>query len=325
MLIFPFVSKPVGVCAPASTYKEGHVVVVIGEILIDIFQDYERIGGAPFNFAFHLKKLGFPVCFFTRVGRDRHGERIIDMLEKNGFNLADVQMDSRYPTGTVRVDLDQQGIPQFDICVNAAYDQLDLSIADGSVADGAEMIYFGTLLQRTDAACRQVQRFLSHTNEGARHFCDINLRPPHVNPDALAGSLHHADLLKVNESELVDIRRAFDGPVAACDVMPWLMETFTIGAVSLTRGSRGSVFYSQDGPITSPTVPSPSIVDTVGAGDGYAAILAAGCIRQVPWAETLHQASVFASRICGIAGAVPDDDAFYDDFRSLLKGDADGR
>jgi len=300
------------------------VIVVIGEILIDIFQDYERIGGAPFNFAFHLKKLGFPVRFFTRVGNDRHGKRIIDMLEKNGFDLADVQMDSRHSTGTVRVDLDQRGIPHFDIRANVAYDQLDLNIADVPGAAGADMIYFGTLLQRTDAACRQVQRFLSHIKKGARRFCDINLRPPHVNPDAVAGSLRHADLLKVNEAELADIQRAFDGPTEENDVMPWLMETFEIDAVALTRGSRGSLFYCHDETITSPTVPSPSIVDTVGAGDGYAAILAAGCMQQIPWAETLRQASDFAARICGIAGAVPDYDTFYNEFRRLTKGAAVG-
>ena len=301
------------------------MIVVIGEILIDIFRDYEQIGGAPFNFAFHLKKLGFPVRFITRVGNDGHGKRIIGMLEKNGFNIADVQIDSRHPTGAVRVDLDQKGIPHFDILANVAYDQLDLNVPEVSGADGADMLYFGTLLQRTDAACRQVQRLLSHTNKGARRFCDINLRPPHVNPDAVAGSLHHADLLKVNEEELVYIQRAFDGPAEENAVMPWLMETFKIKAVALTRGSRGSVFYGHDGPINRPAVPSPPIVDTVGAGDGYAAILAAGCIRQIPWAETLRQASDFASRICGIAGAVPNDDAFYNDFRRLLKGDADGR
>jgi fructokinase len=301
------------------------VIVVIGEILIDIFQDYERIGGAPFNFAFHLKKLGFPVRFFTRVGNDRHGKRIIDMLEKNGFNQADVQVDSRHPTGTVHVDLDQQGIPNFDICVNVAYDHLDLNIADRLDAGVADMIYFGTLLQRTDAACRQVQRFLSHTNKGARRFCDINLRPPHVNPDAVAGSLRHADLLKVNEAELEEIQRSFDGPAEANDVMSWLMETFTIGAVAITRGSRGSEFYSHDGSIAIPIVPSSSTIDTVGAGDGYAAILAAGCLQQIPWEVTIRQASRFAARICGIAGAVPDDENFYNDFRPLMRGDADGR
>jgi len=301
------------------------VIVVIGEILIDIFQDYQRIGGAPFNFAFHLKKLGFPVRFFTRVGNDRHGRRIIDMLEKNGFNPADVQVDSRLPTGTVRVDLDKRGIPHFEICTDVAYDQLDLNTADVLGAADADMIYFGTLLQRSEAGCRRVHRFLSRKNNGTRHFCDINLRPPHVNVNAVAESLHHADLLKVNEEELVTIQRAFDGPAEETAVMPWLMETFKISAVALTRGSQGSVFYSHDGQIDSPVVPSPSIIDTVGAGDGYAAILAAGWLRLMPWGETLRQASCFAARICGIAGAVPDDETFYDDFKPLRKGGADGR
>ena len=184
------------------------MIVVIGEILIDIFQDYQRIGGAPFNFAFHLRKLGFPVRFFTRVGNDRHGRLIIDMLIENGFNEADVQVDPRYPTGTVRVDLDEKGIPHFDICENVAYDHLDLNVADVSDAGGAEMIYFGTLLQRTDSGYRQANRFLSSNNNSTTRFCDINMRPPHVNLHAVAGSLHHADLLKVNEAELADIQHA---------------------------------------------------------------------------------------------------------------------
>jgi fructokinase len=301
------------------------VIVVIGEILMDIFQDYQRIGGAPFNFAFHLRKLGFPVRFFTRVGNDRNGRYLIDVLTKNGFNKSDIQVDPRHPTGTVNVDLDEQGIPHFDIRENAAYDHLDLNATNVLDAGGAELIYFGTLLQRTDSGCHQTHRFLSRNNKGITRFCDINMRPPHVNVHAVAGSLHHADLLKVNEAELTDIQRVFKGPSDEDDAMPWLMETFKISAVALTRGNRGSTFYHHDGRIESPVAPGPPIVDTVGAGDGYAAILAAGCMRKLHWGETIRQASRFAARICGIAGAVPDNENFYDDFQPLMKGDANGR
>jgi fructokinase len=300
------------------------VIVVIGEILIDMFPEYQRIGGAPFNFAFHLKKLGFPVRFFTRVGDDRYGRGIIDMLKDNGFNDADVQTDSRHPTGTVRVDLDGQGVPHFKICENVAYDHLDLDVADVLAADNVEMIYFGTLLQRSAAGCRQVRRFLSRQGETITRFCDINMRPPHVNAIAVAESLHHTDLLKLNETELEDIQQAFDGPTAIGDIMPWLMETFAISAVALTRGSQGSTFYSADTLISQPAIAGTTIIDTVGAGDGFAAILAAGYVRQVPWEETVRHASRFAARICGIPGAVPDEESFYDEFRPLLKGDANG-
>lgn len=300
------------------------MIVVIGEILIDIFRDYQRIGGAPFNFAFHLKKLGFPVRFLTRVGDDRFGRRIVDHLQASGFDTADVQIDLRHPTGTVRVDLDRDGVPHFNICENVAYDYLDLNADDAPDTAGAQMIYFGTLLQRTEAGHRQVQRFLSRTSVQATRFCDVNLRPPHVNPDAVAGSLDQADLLKLNQDELADIRRLLGGPTATGDPIAWLMRQFAISAVALTRGSRGSIFYSRDATIGSPAVQGAAIVDTVGAGDGYAAILAAGYIRQLPWEAVLGQASRFAAQICGLAGAVPDNERFYDDFRSWMKGNAHG-
>ncbi|MDX2453184.1 PfkB family carbohydrate kinase, partial [Desulfosarcina sp.] len=253
------------------------------------------------------------------------GRRIIDMLEKNGFNEADIQIDYRHPTGTVRVDLDARGIPHFDIRTDVAYDHLNLNLTDILDTGGADMIYFGSLLQRTDSSRSQVQRFLSRNTNSATRFCDINMRPPHVNGNAVAESLHHADLLKVNEEELAEIQRAFDGPTDRGGVMPWLMETFKISAVALTRGSRGSTFYNRDGQISSPAVAGPPIVDTVGAGDGYAAILAAGRLRKLPWEETIRQASRFAAQICGIAGAVPDNESFYDDFQLHMKGDANGR
>lgn len=301
------------------------MIVVIGEILIDMFKDYHRIGGAPFNFAFHLKHLGFPVRFLTRVGDDQNGRRIIGMLKECGFSEADIQIDSRFPTGTVHVDLDGDGVPQFDIIENVAYDHLDLDIGRIEDAGPTGMIYFGTLVQRTDSGFRQVQRFLDRQGSAATCFCDINMRPPHVNAQAVAGSLLHADLLKLNEAELAEILRAFEGPATAGEGIGWLMDKFEVSTLALTRGERGSTLYRRHHEISRPAMPGTGIIDTVGAGDGYAAILAAGYLRNIPWAETIEQASRFASRICGIPGAVPDDQMFYDDFRPSMKGQPNGR
>ncbi|RZB32094.1 MAG: hypothetical protein SRB1_01713 [Desulfobacteraceae bacterium Eth-SRB1] len=49
------------------------MILAIGEILYDIFPEYKRLGGAPFDFAFHLKNLGMPVCFVSRIGNDLEG------------------------------------------------------------------------------------------------------------------------------------------------------------------------------------------------------------------------------------------------------------
>lgn len=298
------------------------MVVVIGEVLIDLFQNYERIGGAPFNFAYHLNKLGFPVRFFTRVGEDRYGQRILDLLRQNDFDLSDVQIDPRHPTGTVRVDLDAKGVPHFDICENVAYDHLDLGTCNAPVAGRTTMIYFGSLLQRTDFGHRQVQGFLSGKGHATLGFCDINMRPPHVNAKAVADSLKYADLLKLNEYELANIQRTLNGPSAPDNVIPWLMHRFKINTVALTRGSRGSRLYQTGNEISSPGAPGVSVVDTVGAGDGFAAIMAAGYIGNRSWEVTVEQATRFAAKICGIPGAIPDDEAFYEDFQASIRGTA---
>ena len=146
------------------------MVIVLGEILIDVFPDDRRIGGAPFNFAFHLKQMGVPVRFITRVGDDADGRQILARLRSAGFETADVQIDPHHPSGTVRVALDDDGVPRFTICEDVAYDHLDLTAAPTADRHAPRMIYFGSLVQRTDGGHRQVRGFLDSCDESAVRF-----------------------------------------------------------------------------------------------------------------------------------------------------------
>jgi fructokinase len=303
------------------------MIIVIGEILIDIFPEYERIGGAPFNVACHLQRLGWPVRFFTRVGEDRNGRKILSLLERCGFDTADVQRDAVHPTGTVRVTLDDAGVPQFDIRSDVAYDHLDLDghprFANAGV--DATLVYFGTLLQRTDDGRRTVQHFLNRCCPSATRFCDINLRPPHVSDDAIVASLQQADLLKLSADELVDLQQRLGAPADVLSVLRWLMDRFAIHTAALTSGEQGSRLVDASGEYHVAAEPVPRVVDTVGAGDGYAAVLAAGMLKGLPWEGVMRQASDFAARLCGIAGAIPDNASFYDGLHPLMKGTGNGR
>ncbi len=301
------------------------MILVIGEVLVDRFPNYERIGGAPFNFAHHLNKMGFAVRLLTRVGDDAAGRRIRNQLRHSGFDGADVQVDPRHPTGSVQVALDGQGVPHFDILENVAYDHLELDSVTAADLSGAAMIYYGSLVQRTPAGHRQVQQLLDRTPEGAICFCDINMRPPHVNPRALEASLRRADLLKLNADELAEVQGRFNGPARVDAGVGWLMADYRIRTVALTLGSSGSRLYHDGEMIQSPASSSATVVDTVGAGDAYAAVLAAGMLRRLSWQKTVGQASRFAASVCGIPGAVPDDSGFYDDLRSILEEGSNGR
>lgn len=295
------------------------MIMVIGEILIDRFVDYERIGGAPFNFAFHVKQIGWPVRFLTRIGKDAQGRQIRRALTDSGFRSEDIQIDSRHPTGVVNVALDHGGIPQFDICRDVAYDYLDLSRIRQPELSDVQLIYFGTLIQRTPPGCRQVQALLEQVAPGTCVFCDINLRPPHINTEAIRTSLRYADILKLNTEELMRISAMFSGPEDETGAIKWLMRTYGISQVVLTLGANGSKVISGKGTSASPPVKIETIVDTVGAGDAYAAVYAAGYLKGLPTQSILGLATEFAAQVCGLPGAVPSGTAPYQILRQKLE------
>jgi len=294
------------------------MIIVIGEILVDCFPTYDRIGGAPFNFAYHLRQLGWPVRFISRIGNDANGEKIRGFLEERGFPDTDIQIDNRHATGKVAVSLDTGGIPRFAICKDAAYDYIELPPITEFSESAIDMIYFGTLAQRTSRGFAQVRNFLEHTKAPTIRFCDINLRPPHINAAAIAASLTHADILKLNADELVRVSALCHGPDRYDEAIAWLRSNFTIPTIAITRGHQGSALYTDTGAIVSPPVQVAKIVDTVGAGDAYAAILAGGRLKHLPDAVTLELATRFAADICTLAGAIPDDDQRYKDLNDQM-------
>lgn len=296
------------------------MILVIGEILFDIFVKSKRLGGAPFNFAYHLKQFGFPVRFISRIGMDDNGREILNRIQEAGFDPGDIQIDNAHPTGTVQVQVDQNGIPKFDILSDVAYDYIELN--PEAYADhllNAELVYFGTLMQRTDPAFKQVQQFLDRKQADTVFFYDINLRPDCYSDKVIESSLFKTDILKLNADELRECIRITgldnDGPPA----IRHIMTQYSLHTVALTKGDAGSELYTPEGVRRSAPEPAEFIVDTVGAGDAYASMLAAGILMKWSLQKMLSRATAFASRICTIKGALPDSAAFYEPLRKQMK------
>ena len=126
------------------------MILVIGEILFDIFEKEKQLGGAPFNFAYHLKNFGFPVRYISRIGNDSHGKEILTILEQYHFNIDDIQRDDHHDSGTCVGHRSASGNPTFHIKQDVAYDYIDyLPKKHLSLIDTADVIYFGTLVQRS--------------------------------------------------------------------------------------------------------------------------------------------------------------------------------
>ncbi|MDJ0780319.1 MAG: carbohydrate kinase [Desulfosarcinaceae bacterium] len=284
------------------------MVIVFGEILLDIFPDYTRIGGAPFNFAFHLHRLGIPVRFVSRIGRDENGEKIQAFLEEQRFPADDLQVDDNCPTGTVQVTLDAQGSPRFDIRTGVAYDEIELApLAAPLSARPPALFYFGTLAQRTPAAHARLLRLVDRLPSRTRCFYDINLRPGATPPDIVAASLSRSRILKLSEAELHWLQRELGAPRGEEACLAWLHERYALDTIALTFGAAGSLLSTGEGTSRIGPAPVGTVVDAVGAGDAYAALLAYGHLHQWSADRILKRAAAFAAEICRLPGAVPID------------------
>jgi fructokinase len=295
------------------------MILVTGEILFDLFKDRRRMGGAPFNFAFHLKKLGFDVRFISRVGNDDLGKEILDFLSSHQFNTTDIQIDPVLPTGTVQVDVSENS-HTFTIIKNTAWDRIDFNPQMASLmAQGPELFYFGSLVQRTETGRALIQRILERKVLGTRVFCDINLRPASYNAAVIQTCLSGADILKLNKEELKAAAGDTVGSEAtAGEAARGLMREHRINRIILTLGPDGSSWFTQDTVHHRPAAPVPEIKDTVGAGDAYAAMSAAGLLKNLPPAVCMELASEFAAHICTLEGALPRDDHIYREFNQRM-------
>lgn len=301
------------------------MIIAIGEILYDVFPEFKRLGGAPFNFSAHLQAVGFPVVFVSRVGDDADGERIRAAAAGRGFDPAYLQTDPDRPTGHVNVTLHAEGVPEFEIVRDVAYDRIAYTDAlAGAVRSAPRLIYYGTLIQRTRNGFETVRKILENRPPDTRCFYDINLRPGCWSREVLAESLRHCDVLKVNADEMDTLGPLF-GLESAEDrhaAVGALRDRFDIGWVCLTRGGDGSVLYTPEGRFSAGVGEAVRVTDTVGAGDAYASVLAAGYLRNWPPDRIIRRATRFAATLCGVSGAVPDDDSVYDEFRTWIREDA---
>lgn len=297
------------------------MVLVIGEVLFDVFPQYRRIGGAPFNFAFHLHHLGFTVRFVSRIGADAPGREVLAFFESRGLSTGGLQVDPTHATGQVQVSLDQNAVPTFDILPDMAYDHIDIDRSvEKLLAAPPRLIYFGTLAQRAPQGFRTLQTLLRRRHPDTRTFCDINLRPGGYSREVILASLRETDLLKLSIEELGVVRTMVAGPADDRALIDRLRSDFDIEVLVLTRGAAGSEWHARDSHHRLAPPSLAAVTDTVGAGDAHAAMIAVGYLRQWPAEKTLAAANRLAAAVCTIQGALPDKDDLYTEIHTILEG-----
>ena len=291
-------------------------VLLFGEVLADIFPSHTVLGGAPFNVARHLKAFGRNPVLLSRIGDDEIGREILATMARNGMTVSGIQLDNHHPTGQVKVHLEQSG-HRFEILPCQAYDFIHPAVARMiRLPLNPALVYFGTLAQRHEVSARALKTLLRSTR--APKFLDINLRAPWFDEKILRSSLKYADIVKLNSEELALLAQMLSLPSGEPQHQAdALMRQFDLQQVVVTCGADGAWQMNQNGKVfeVGNSHPGISVVDTVGAGDGFAAVYILGALRNWSMATTLVRANDFAAAICGIRGAIPNHDDFYQPFR----------
>lgn len=280
------------------------VIVGLGEVLWDMLPDGKKIGGAPANFAYHISQCGFPTYLVSAVGRDELGEQIRDTLSVAGLNVLLPVVEQ--PTGTVDVELDSEGIPQYTIRENVAWDNIPFTPEVEALAKRTATVCFGTLAQRGEQSRKTIEAYLAAMPEEGVKVCDMNLRGNYYSKEVIESSMRVSDVVKVNSEELVEICRVLgveftDQHLVARD----FIEQYKLEMFIVTCGTEGSFVYCDDENASCLPTPSVEVVDTVGAGDAFTAIFVAGMLGglEVRWAHML--AVEAAAYVCTQAGAMP--------------------
>ena len=280
-------------------------VIGIGEALFDVLPEGKKLGGAPANFAYHVSQFGIESCAVSAKGDDELGKELIAELDVHHLNYQIETVD--YPTGTVQVSLDANGIPAYDIKEGAAWDNMPFTPALEEKAKNCTAVCFGSLAQRNEVSRNTIHRFLDTmpNEEGRYKVFDINLRQGFFTKEIITESIKRCNILKINDEELITISRLFGYPGIDLQNKCWLLlGKYNLKMLILTCGVNGSYVFTP-GEVSYIETPKVEVADTVGAGDSFTGAFVASILRGKSVREAHELAVKVSTYVCTQNGAMP--------------------
>ena len=297
-------------------------IVGLGEILFDCLPEGKKLGGAPANFAYHVSQFGLHGIAVSAIGNDEDGKLVLKELQPRNL---DVHLETvEQPTGTVQVTLSGDGIPQYDICLGVAYDNIPWTKEIEEIAKNSRAVCFGSLAQRTAVSRKTILQFLdTMPTLGTLKIFDINLRQNWYSKEVIDESMKRCNVLKINDEEIAKVAELYGmkairdvntatseaekllQPVDFEDQCRELIQRYELQMVILTCGAYGSYVITSE-EMSFQATPKVKVVDTVGAGDSFTGSFCAAILAGKSVSEA-HKIGVdVAAYVCTQAGAMPE-------------------
>ncbi len=285
--------------------KSAPSALCFGEILWDFLPRGAFPGGAPFNVAYHLNRLGLRTHLVSAVGRDLLGEELLSRLRQWSLSTEGIGRHTGLPTGYVRATISSTGDATYDIATEVAWDQIILSEDTIRTAVGASALVFGSLALRSRSNRAALDRLLAVLPAKTLRVFDVNLRPPYDDLPLVRELARNATLLKLNAGEAARLANEPPEPGREEAHAHTLAAQTGCASICISAGERGAGLLA-DGKWTWTTSRPVVVRDTVGAGDAFMAGLLAGLIlhREKP-AAALDRACRMGEYVAARDGATP--------------------
>ncbi|WP_104140312.1 carbohydrate kinase [Arthrobacter sp. ZGTC131] len=257
------------------------MLTVIGEGLVDVVQRSSgieaHVGGSPLNVAVGLARLGHPVQFIGRYGRDAYGESVAAHLKASSVMLPQAPDGLPTSVATALVDDDGAATYTFDL----AWELPGLAERLPFMLQGTTLLHTGSIATMLAPGAADVLAAVEHARPSATISFDPNCRPSIITD---------ADYARRQAEKFVtlsDIVKASDEDLAwlypGVDVLESARRWLSLGGaggpamVVVTRGASGpwGITAAGEAEFAAPRV---DVADTVGAGDSFMAALLSGVV-----------------------------------------------
>ena len=290
--------------------------ICYGEVLWDVLPEGPQPGGAPLNVAYHLNKLGVSTSIVSKIGADENGRKLTQLIDEWGIKKQFLQIDRQYPTSEVIAKMNNGNEVSYEIVFPVAWDFI---AKDEAVCNGLNSsVYFiyGSLASRNEVTRKTLFDLL---DSDAIKVFDINLRPPFIGQELLKALLEKADIVKFNQAELEMVQILFRGSLGnEASQVRFIMETFNIKEVIITKGESGASYYTGDSAchLWGKEI---KVKDTIGSGDSFlAAFIAYHYLKEKP-DIILKNAIAMGAFVAMRKGGCPDYEVSeYEDFRHKM-------
>lgn len=276
----------------------------IGEVVWDVMSVSKHMGGAPANFVYFTQLLGAEGYVVSAVGADESGYEMLKQVDKIGLNKSFIFLDNKHPTGEVSINTDSDRRPQYNIFKKAAWDFLPITPKLLGLSARSDVIYYGTLAQRSKHSHENIRIFIESTQPECLRVFDINLRQRFYSEAIILELLYLSNVVKISDEELPLISKMCSFSGSESEVLNHLIDRFGLQLIALTKGKFGSKLVTVDDE-SFYRAEHVNVVSTLGAGAAFTAALVMGTLKGLPLDIINERANRLAAFVCTQESATP--------------------